>query len=128
MSNNSRKARARAAATRPIRFDQFKRQLDEVGVKNLQEIQMSETDSIWIRLGNSIDAEDADEFNQRLDDAADAEEVAMVLLDYYPEATADEQWKIYTKHGGTADQLSIIFANATSEQAERLGKLRLKRS
>lgn len=128
MSNNNKKARSRAATTRPIRFDQFKRQLEDVGVKNLQEVKMNETESVWIRLGNSIDVEDADEFNNRLEDAADAEEVAMVILDYYPEATAEEQWKTFTKHGGTADQLSIIFANATSEQAERLGKLRLKRS
>lgn len=126
MSN--KKARTKAAATRPIRFDQFKRQLDDAGVKNLQEIQMNETESIWIRLGNSIDAEDAREFEDRLNDAADAEEVAMVILDYYPEASAEKQWETYTKNGGTADQLSIIFANATSEQAERLGKLRLKRS
>lgn len=128
MSNNNKKSRTRAAATRPIRFDQFKRQLDDVGVKNLQEIQMNETESVWIRLGNSIDAEDGEEFNDRLNDAADAEEVAMVLLDYYPDSSAEDQWKLYTKNGGTADQLSIIFANATSEQAERLGKLRLKRS
>ena len=126
MSNN--KARSRAAATRPIRFDQFKKQLDDAGVKNLQEVQLSETESIWIRLGNSIDADDARDFEDRLNDAADAEEVAMVILDYYPEATAKQQWAMFQKAGGTADQLSIIFANATSEQADRLGKLRLKRS
>lgn len=128
MATNNKKARARAAATRPIRFDQFQKQLDEVGVKNLQEITMSADESVYIRLGNSIDAEDAEEFNDRLNDAADAEEVAMVILDYYPEKTAAEQWEIFTRNGGTADQLSIIFASATSEQAERLGKVRLRRS
>lgn len=125
MAKNTTK---KSAGMRPIRFDQFKKQLEEVGVENLQKIEMNADEAIWIRLGNGINADDQEEFEQRLEDAADSEETAMVVLDYYPGATAEEQWDIFTRNGGTADDLAIIFANATREQAERLGKIRTRRS
>lgn len=123
----SKKAVKQAAKQRPIRFDQFKKQLEEVGVENLQEIELSQTESIWIRLGNSIDSDDAEEFQDRLDRARDSSEVSMIILDYYDGATAEDQWKLYESYGGTADQLAVIFTSATRDQADRLGKLRLRR-
>lgn len=122
------KAAERAAArTRPIRFDQFKKQLAEIGIENLQEIELSKDVSIFIRLGNNIDVEDGDEFADRLDRCETSEDTAMVVLDYYDGASADEQWELYKAHGGTADQLAILFASATADQAQRLGKVQVRR-
>lgn len=111
----------------PIRFDQFTKQVEEAGVENLQEIQMSKEESIFIRLGNGIDADDQVEFEQRMEDAEDSKEVAMIVLDYYDGATAQEQWEIFEKHGGTADRLGILFASASEDQRQRMGKIRPRR-
>ena len=113
---------------RPIRFDQFKDQLEEVGIGNLQEVQLSKEDSVWIRLGNSIDEDDADDFQARLRGAANSLECAMIVLDYYPKATAEEQWALFESHCGTADKLATLYGAATIDQQERLGKLRPRRS
>lgn len=113
---------------RPIRFDQFKKQLEEVGIGNLQEVNLTKTDSIWIRLGNTIDEPDGDEFMDRLRGAADSTEAAMVVLDYYPDATAEEQWELFEANEGTADQLAALWQAATMDQRERLGELRPRRS
>lgn len=113
---------------RPIRFDQFKDQLEEVGIGNLQEVMLTKDESIWIRLGNSIDEEDADEFQARLRGAANSEECALIVLDYYPKATAEEQYALFKSHGGTADKLATLYGAATIDQQERLGKLRPRRS
>lgn len=119
---------AKNPGLRPIRFDQFKEQLEEVGIGNLQEVQLSKEDSIWMRLGNSIDEEDADDFQARLRGAADSKECAMVVLDYYPKATAEEQFALFESYGGTADKLATLYGAATLDQQERLGKLRPRRS
>lgn len=122
---------------RPIRFDQFEKQLEEVGINNVQEVQMTKEVSVYIRLGNSIDAEDTDDFELRMADAGDSEEVAKIVLDYYPETTdpdefeplerGEKQWEIFKEHGGTADKMAALWAASTAEQRERLGKLRPKR-
>jgi len=118
----------KSAATRPIRFDQFKKQVAEAGVENLQKIEMSADEAVYIRLGNGIYADDQEEFEERLREAESNEETALIVLDYYPGATAEEQWDTFTRLGGTADDLALLFANATREQAERLGKIRTRRS
>lgn len=128
-------------ATRPIRFDQFNEQLEEAGIENLQEVQLNKEDSIWIRLGNSIDQEDTEDFEQRLAEAEDSEAAAVVVLDYYP-PTSDpdeyepgergrKQFDLFQELGGekaTADRLMTLFANASRDQVDRLGKIRPRRS
>lgn len=116
------------AKLRPIRFDQFKKQLDEVGLGNLQEVQLDANTSIWIRLGNSIDSDDADEFQARIRNANDSKDVALIVLGYHPEHSADEQWDLFEAAGGTPDQLAALWSSATADQQERLGKLRPRRS
>mgnify|MGYP003598765381 CR=1 FL=1 len=113
---------------RPIRFDQFKKQLEEVGIGNLQPIELSKDETIYIRLGNSIDADDTEEFTNKLMYAEDSKAAALIILGYYPGATAEEQWEKFEAVGGTADQLATLFAAATTDQQEKLGKLRPKRS
>ena len=115
------------AVNRPIRFDRFKKQLQEVGVENLQKVEFSEDEFVLIRLGNGYGCEDQKEFDERLNNAFDDEEHAMVLLDYNPDMSAEEQWKICERFGCEAEDLALIFFNATREQAERLGKLNLRR-
>lgn len=113
---------------RPIRFDQFKKQLEELGIADLQEVQMGPDAKIFMRLGSGIDRDDDDEFIDRLRAADTSKDAAMVVLDYYPEATAEEQWQIFEEAGGTADQLATLYGSATVDQQERLGKLRPRRS
>lgn len=119
---------AKQARMRPIRFDQFKEQLEEVGIGNLQEVILSKTESVWIRLGNTIDEDDAEEFMGRLRGASESIDAAMVVLDYYPQATAEEQWALLESHGYTSDQLAALWTAATTDQKERLGELRPRRS
>lgn len=119
---------ANTAKTRPIRFDQFKKQLDEAGMNNMQEVQLDKDTSIWIRLGNGIDSDDAKDFEARLAGALDSKEVALTVLDYYPERSAEEQWELFEAAGGTADTLAALWTAATVDQRERLGKLRPRRS
>lgn len=123
---------------RPIRFDQFAQQLEEVGIGNLQEVQLSKTESIYVRLGNSIDTDDADDFQSRLRSADESEDVAKIVLDYYPATTdpdeyedgerGEAQWQTFVQHGGTADKLAALWSAATADQKERLGELRPRRS
>lgn len=129
---------AKNPKSRAIRFDQFSEQLEEVGVSNLQEVQMAKDVSVYIRLGNSIDQGDADEFQARIRSSETSEDVAKVVLDYYPATTdpdeydegerGEAQWQTFTEHGGTADRLAALFSSATADQQERLGKLRPRRS
>lgn len=129
---------AKAPKSRAIRFDQFNEQLDEVGISNLQEVMLSKTESVFIRLGNSIDKKDADEFQARIRNARESEDVAKVVLDYYPASEDPEefeegergeaQWETFSAHGGTADRLAALWHSATYDQQEQLGKLRPRRS
>jgi len=116
-----------AAANRPIRFDRFKKQLAEVGVENLQRIDFTDEDFVLIRLGNGYGCEDQKEFEQKLTDAVDDEEHALVLLSYNPDKSAEEQWEICERNDCSAEDLALVFFNATREQAERLGKINLRR-
>lgn len=113
---------------RVIRLDQFNEQLEETGISNFQEVMLSKDHSIWVRLGNSIDREDAKEFADRMADATTSEEIALVVLDYREDVTAEEQWEAFKAAGGTADRLAMIYRSATTEQQERLGNLRPRRS
>lgn len=116
-----------AAATRPIRFDRFKKQLEDVGVENLQRVDFSDDDFVLIRLGNGYGCADQKDFEQRLENAVDDEDNALVILDYNPDKTAEEQWEICQKYGCTAEDLALIFFNASREQQERMGKINLRR-
>lgn len=124
----AKKATTSKSAIRPIRLDQFQEQLEQVGISNLQEIQLSKDESVFIRLANSIDADDSEEFESRMRSAATSKDIALVVLDYYDGATADEQWEKFERAGGTADQLALIFRGATNDQAEKLGNLKPRRS
>lgn len=115
------------ARNRPIRYEEFSKQLDEVGAGNMQEVQLSADESIWIRLGNGIDAPDQDEFMERIQAAEGSRETAIIVLDYHAGTTGEQQLELFEKHGGTPDRLAALWAAATRDQAERLGKLRIKR-
>lgn len=116
-----------AATTRPIRFDRFKKQLQEVGVENLQRVDFSDEEFVLIRLANGYGCNDQREFEQRLENAVDDEDNAMVILDYNPDMTAEKQWEICERNGCTAEDLAIIFFNASREQQDRMGKINLRR-
>lgn len=112
---------------KPIRYDEFSKQLDEVGISNMQEVKLSETASIWMRLGNGIDAPDQEEFLERINNAEGTRETAIIVLDYHPGTTGEEQLAVFEQYGGTPDRLAALWAAATRDQAERLGKLKVRR-
>lgn len=127
------KANSKAAASRanrPVRFDQFKKQVQELGISDecLQRIDFTEDESVVIRLGAGYNSEDHEAFIEELQDAVTDEEKAMVLLSYNKDMSAEQQWEICQKHGCTAGDLAVIFANATRELEESMGKIRLRRS
>lgn len=115
------------------RWSQFEEQLEEVGVQNLQTVEMGkgsdgEVESIVIRLANSIDAPDAAEFAERIQSCETSEDVALVVLDYHPDGvSAEDQWATFQRFGGTADKLAAFWTAASADQQERLGKLRPRR-
>ncbi|RZU61738.1 hypothetical protein [Zhihengliuella halotolerans] len=113
---------------RVIRFDQFEQQLEETGIGNLQEVQLSKDESIWIRLNIGFDQDDLDEFQRRLRDCDESRDAALVILDYKDGVTAEEQLEKFENHGGTPDKLAALFASATAQKQEDLGKIRPRRS
>lgn len=125
-----------ATKHRKVRLDQFRKQLDEVGIGELQEVEIAKEVSVFIRLGVSVESnEETEEFAKRVDDAANSRDLAVVLLDYYPaegnenDGTAGAaQLETLEEHGGTADVLAALWAASTQAAREELGKLRPRRS
>lgn len=119
---------------RAVDFAQFNKQLDDAGIDNIERVHLGHNEDgsvaeIFVRLGNNIDAEDGETFQARLEACETSKEVALVVLDYHPDGTttADQQWELFTAHGGTADRLAALYATLTREQQDRLGKLRARR-
>lgn len=114
--------------SKTIRFDRFKEQLEEVGVNELQAVELSTEDTIYMRLGVSINGGDEDDaFNERMRWAKDSRSAALIVLDYYDGATAEEQLATLERHGGTPDELAVLWASATRDKQEELGKVRPRR-
>lgn len=118
---------ARPKTPQKVVFQEFTAQLEEAGITTLQEIELSDTESVWIRLGSTVDTDDNDEFAARLEACEGPLDLARVILDYHPEITAEEQLETYQKYG-TPEQLAVLFTSLSGEQAERLGKVKVRRS
>lgn len=111
--------------SRAINVEQFRKQLEQADIATLQELKIDDERSVWIRLGSTIDAEDSEEFSERLENAESTEELATIVLDYYPNKTAEQQKKIWRDAGLTWDLLIVMFTQASKEQADRLGKTKV---
>lgn len=129
MASKNTRAKQERDRNRKVQYAQFVEQLEETGVTNTEKIWLDGDDYITIRLGNGIDAEPDDDFEDRLEDADDSREAVMIILDYDPdpERTADMQWELFEKHGGTADRLMLLFTALTREQNEKLLKTKVRR-
>lgn len=113
---------------RPIRMDQFVKQLEDSGINELEEIQVTKDDSVWIRLGVGVEVEKTMEFVERVQATDTAEEAALVILGEHPTFTAEEQRDKVIAAGWTDEQLVALWAAATSDMRDEMGKLRPKRS
>ena len=123
---------AKPQKARPIRFDQFRKQLEEVGVNELQEVELDGDGSkIYIRLGVGVDAEATNRFMERFQEAETLEDTALEILGHHPDRTAQEQYDLlHEKWPGedTDAQLIALWSTATNDMRERMGKLRPRRS
>jgi|GEM_PF-3951809 len=121
---------AKTPKIRSVRFDQFKKQLAEVDVDSLQRVELSAEAAVYIRLGLNLGGDDGEfrDFMGGIEAADDAEQIAMLVLGYYPDASADEQWATFEAAGGEAHELVALWGASTAARRDELGKLRPRRS
>lgn len=122
---------AKTPKNRPIRLDQFKKQLDDAGLSDLQEIQLGpgEDNKVFIRLAFDVDTDKLQDFMNRVEAAGDDnDEVCKVLLDYHPELSAEEQWERFEASDFTTSYLVAAWAAASQELRETAGKIKPRRS
>ena len=117
-----------AKKNRKIRFDQFEKQLEEVGITDLQEVTLSQDESVFMLLGVGVDVEKINGLRDRVESAETSEEAAIAILDYHPDLSGEEQFEILTRHGKTADKLIALWSAATADMRDEMGKLRPKKS
>ena len=117
---------AKMQPTKPIKFNQFKQQLEEVGVNELQALQFGTgpDETIYLRLGVGIELDETEAFRSRVDQAESELEAATEILSHHPTLTAEEQLEIAHSHGATNSEIVAVWATATAEMRERMGKLR----
>lgn len=113
---------------RPVRLDQFKAQLDDVGVSDLLPIDLGKDQpNVYMRLGVAFDRDDQDDFMRRMRESTTPDEAALVMLDYNPDEDAEAALERVKEAGYTSDTLAALFASATADLQERLGNLRPRR-
>lgn len=119
---------AKPTKKRPIRMDQFVRQLEESGIDELEEVQVSKDESVWIRLSVGLEIEKTQEFIERVQATDTAEEAALVILGEHPTISAEEQREKVLAAGWTDEQLVALWGASSSAMRDEMGKLRPKRS
>jgi len=121
---------AKPQKARPIRLDQFRKQLEDSGVNDLQEIQLGpgDDDKVFVRLGFDVDSEKLEEFMNRVNAAEDSESAALVILDYHDELTAEDQLARVRESDYSFAELVAAWGSATGELRERMGKIKPRRS
>lgn len=123
---------AKPQKTRPIRFDQFKQQLDEVGIKELEVVELNgDGDRIYLRLGVGIDVEETQEFMEKVQGCETEKEAVLEILGHHPTISAEEQYELFHEnnpHEEADAQLIALWGAATGDMRDRMGKLRPKRS
>lgn len=110
-----------------IRMDQFVKQLDEVGVGELQKVEVSKDSAIWIKLGVGIDGEGLMEFRNKVLKSDTSEEAALEILGHHPSISAEDQLKTYLDAGFESDQLVALWLSAGEAMRDELGKVRPKK-
>lgn len=111
-----------------IRMDQFVKQLEEIGVDDLQPIEVAQGVQVWIKLGVGLDVEEAQGFNKRVQASETSEEAALEILGHHSSISAEAQLQTVLDNGWTAAHLVAIWGAATATQREEMGKVRAKRS
>jgi hypothetical protein len=112
---------------RPVRLDQFKEQLDDVGAGDLLPVNLAKDETVYIRLGFSLERDDQDEFLDRIQSSKTPDEAALVMLDYNPDEDAETALKRVHAAGHTSGTLMALFGSATADLRERVGNLRPRR-
>lgn len=115
---------------RAIRMDQFVKQLDEIGISDLQEVELDGETSVFMLLGVGVDIEKSMDVRARVDAAENADEAAEAILDYHPdpEITGLVQLQRVKDAGWKPDQIVALWGVASADMREEMGKLRPKRS
>lgn len=119
---------AKSNSARPIRMDQFKKQLEDTGIGILQKVELGPGNIVELRLGINLDSEPDDEFLTKVRSAENPTEMALLVLQPDETHDAEQQLQRVLEAGFTAGELGALWAAATAEQQEALGKLRPRRS
>lgn len=118
---------AKPQKRRPIRMDQFVKQLDEVGVTDLQAVELNQDTTVYMLLGVGVDVEKVMGLRDRVQTAETSDEAAEAILDYHPERSGEEQLAMVKEAGWTSDQIVALQGAATADMRDEMGKLRPKR-
>ncbi len=119
---------AKPTKKRPIRMDQFVKQLEEAGIEDLETVEVSQDESVYIRLGVGVDIEKTEAFMDKIRASDSGEETALVILGEHPTISAEEQREKLHTAGWKDEQLIAVWGAATADMRDTMGKLRPKRS
>ena len=113
---------------RKINAVAFDKQMAEqvIADDSLLEIQANAagTESVWAKVPFNLD--EGDDYLARLSACSTGEEMALLMLSFYPGASADEQWEKWTAAGLDAKLLTNIVGAARSEAEERAKNFRYR--
>ena len=113
---------------RKINAVAFAKQMSEqvIGDDSLVEIQVNAagTESVWAKVPFNLD--EGDDYLAKLSACSTGEEMALLMLGFYPGASAEEQWATWTAAGNDAKLLTNIIGAARSEAEERAKNFRYR--
>lgn len=119
---------AKPIKKRPIRMDQFVKQLEDAGIDELEQVEIAQGEVVYIRLSVGIDVEKTQEFMERVQATDTAEEAALVILGEHPSVSAEDQLQKVHDAGWTDEQLIALWGASSAAMRDEMGKLRPKRS
>lgn len=114
------------ANRRRIRMDRFNAQIAEkvIGPDSLVELEIDKGQYVTVKL--PVLLHEDDDFTDRIAAAQDGggDAIALVIMDFDPTRTAEEQLKAWKDAGLTSRDLAVVYAAETNEARERLGNFR----
>lgn len=115
---------------RVIRMDRFKAQIEErvLPPDGLVSIDLGDGDGLGIikmRVSTlAADVDDNDPFLARVVESKSIEELALHVLSFNPDRSAEEQWSAFLAAGYSREDFGVLFRTESDAARERLGNFR----
>lgn len=120
------------AKAKTINIAQFERQYEEnvIGNDGLRPIEIPNFGTVWIKIPldkDNIVGSVAEEVRDRMVACGDDQEAAaLVILDYHPDVSAEDQLALWKESGRTAGWLLHVWQMTSSEVAEKRNDFRYR--